>query len=70
MSRTADLGPGRARDSYIRVRCTVGEKRAWSVAARKSGKTLSEWVRDVIARRAEYSLGEYPFESQGGGIEL
>jgi uncharacterized protein (DUF1778 family) len=42
--------PARSRD--VEVRVSVSEKRAWRAAAKKRGRTLSDWLRDVANRAA------------------
>lgn len=38
------------RDVVKRIRLTRAQARAWETAARRSGRTLSEWVRWVCER--------------------
>jgi hypothetical protein len=39
------------KDSEVRIRVTPAEKEAWTLASKKEGRDLSNWLR-WIARRA------------------
>lgn len=38
------------RDGIVRMRVELSEKGEWVRAARKAGKTLSQWLRDLANR--------------------
>jgi len=39
------LSPGQAKDEYIQLRLTAGERDAYEQAAKDKGMSLSEWIR-------------------------
>jgi len=42
------------RDQNIEVRVSAREKRAWQEAARRVGRSLSDWLRDLANRVATH----------------
>jgi hypothetical protein len=39
--------PWGAREGLVRVRCDIADKGRWTMAARREGKTLSDWLRGI-----------------------
>jgi len=45
------MGIGMARDTFIKIRVTDEERKAWMASAERSGHTLSQVLRAAMTRR-------------------
>ncbi len=42
--------PDRVRSEMLQLRLTVGERKAYEQAAKKTGLSVSEWIRDCLSK--------------------
>jgi uncharacterized protein (DUF1778 family) len=54
-----------ARDETLEIRVTAEEKAAFNAAAEHEGRTLSNWVRRTLARRAFVKREWHSYDSNG-----
>jgi predicted HicB family RNase H-like nuclease len=47
------LAPGEAKDQVYQLRLTADERASYEAAAKRAGKTLSEWIREKLNRAAK-----------------
>ena len=48
------------KEESVRVRISSAEKAAWEAAAKKDGRTLSGWLRNLAAREVQKVARETP----------
>jgi len=48
------LDPGEAKDQVFQLRLTAAEKASYESAAKRVGKPLAKWIRDLLNRAAKH----------------